>query len=74
MGIVVKQTSKNIITISIALLIGGINTLYFYPEFLRDKYYGLVVFLLATSNLLQPLMSLIVLLKIRFQGIPFFLV
>jgi len=58
MGIVVKQTSKNIITISIALLIGAINTLYFYPEFLRDKYYGLVVFLLATSNLLQPLMSL----------------
>ena len=48
MGIVVKQTSKNIITISIALLIGAINTLYFYPEFLRDKYYGLVVFLLAT--------------------------
>jgi hypothetical protein len=43
MGIVVKQTSKNIITISIALLIGGINTLYFYPEFLRDKYYGLVI-------------------------------
>ena len=58
MGIVIKQTSKNIFTISIALLIGGLNTLYFYPEFLKDEYYGLVVFLLATSNLLQPLMSL----------------
>ena len=58
MGIVIKQTSRNIITISIALLIGAVNTLYFYPEFLKDKYYGLVVFLLATSNLLQPLMSL----------------
>ena len=58
MGIVIKQTSKNIFTISVALIIGGVNTLYFYPEFLKDEYYGLVVFLLATSNLLQPLMSL----------------
>ncbi|MDA7717081.1 oligosaccharide flippase family protein [Flavobacteriaceae bacterium] len=57
MGIVFKQTSWNIVTISIAILIGGVNTLYFYPEFLKDNYYGLVVFLLATSNLLQPLMS-----------------
>lgn len=57
MGIVFKQTSWNIVTISVAILIGGINTLYFYPEFLREQYYGLVVFLLATSNLLQPLMS-----------------
>jgi len=56
-GIVFKQTSWNIVTISIAILIGGVNTLYFYPEFLKDNYYGLVVFLLATSNLLQPLMS-----------------
>jgi len=56
-GIVFKQTSWNIVTISIAILIGGVNTLYFYPEFLKDDYYGLVVFLLATSNLLQPLMS-----------------
>jgi len=56
-GIVFKQTSWNIVTISIAILIGGVNTLYFYPEFLKDEYYGLVVFLLATSNLLQPLMS-----------------
>ena len=58
MGIVIKQTSRNILTISIALVIGAVNTLYFYPEFLKDEYYGLVVFLLATSNLLQPLMSL----------------
>ena len=57
MGIVFKQTSWNIVTISIAILIGGVNTLYFYPEFLKDNYHGLVVFLLATSNLLQPLMS-----------------
>ena len=35
MGIVLKQTSWNIFTISIAILIGAINTLYFYPEFSR---------------------------------------
>ena len=58
MGVVLKQTSANIITISLALIIGGFNTLYFYPEFLKEEYYGLVVFLLATSNLLQPIMSL----------------
>jgi len=57
MGIVVNQSYKNIIIISIALVIGGINTLYFYPVFLKAEYYGLVVFLLATSNLLQPLIS-----------------
>ena len=57
MGIVVNQSYKNIIIISVALVIGGVNTLYFYPVFLKAEYYGLVVFLLATSNLLQPLIS-----------------
>lgn len=57
MGIVVNQSYKNILIISIALVIGGVNTLYFYPVFLKEEYYGLVVFLLATSNLLQPLIS-----------------
>ena len=33
MGIVVNQSYKNIIIISIALVIGGVNTLYFYPVF-----------------------------------------
>ena len=36
MGIVIKQTSRNILTISIALVIGAVNTLYFYPEFLLN--------------------------------------
>jgi O-antigen/teichoic acid export membrane protein len=57
MGIVFNQSYKNIIIIAFALLIGGVNTLYFYPVFLKEEYYGLVVFLLATSNLLQPLIS-----------------
>ena len=30
---------------------------FFYPAFLQAEYYGLVIFLLATSNLLMPLVS-----------------
>ena len=37
MGVVLKQTSANIITISLALIIGGFNTLYFYPEFFGEE-------------------------------------
>ena len=57
MGIVAKQTSQNILTIGIAFVFGGINTLVFYPVFLSAEAYGLVVFLLATSNLLMPLIG-----------------
>jgi O-antigen/teichoic acid export membrane protein len=57
MGIVAKQTSLNVIIIAIAFAIGGLNTLVFYPLFLSAEEYGLVVFLLATSNLLMPLIG-----------------
>ena len=57
MGIVAKQTFLNIIIICIAFAIGGFNTLVFYPLFLSAEDYGLVVFLLATSNLLMPLIG-----------------
>ena len=57
MGIVFNQSYKNIVIIIVAIIIGGFNTLFFYPTFLKAEYYGLVVFLLATSNLLMPLVS-----------------
>ena len=57
MGIVAKQTSLNVLIIGIAFTIGGLNTLVFYPLFLSAEEYGLVVFLLATSNLLMPLIG-----------------
>ena len=57
MGIVAKQTTKNILIIGIAFTIGGLNTLVLYPLFLSAEEYGLVVFLLATSNLLMPLIG-----------------
>lgn len=39
-------------------MIGGVNTLFLYTRFLQDEYYGLVTFLLSTSNILMPLIAL----------------
>ena len=57
MGIVVRQSFLNLISIGIAFLIGAINTLYLYPTFLGSKFQGLVIALLAISNLVQPFIS-----------------
>ena len=57
MGIVVRQSFLNLISIGIAFLIGAINTLYLYPTFLGSKFQGLVIALLAISNLIQPFIS-----------------
>ena len=57
MGIVLKQSFKNTIFIYLGFLVGGINTLVLYTRILEDDYYGLVTYLLATSNLLMPLIA-----------------
>jgi len=57
MGIVVRQSFLNLISIGIAFLIGAVNTLYLYPTFLGSKFQGLVIALLAISNLVQPFIS-----------------
>lgn len=58
MGIIFKQSLKNSFIIYLGFLIGGINTLVFYPRFLEKDYYGLVVFLLSASNLIMPITAL----------------
>lgn len=58
MGIIFKQSFKNSLIIYLSFLIGGINTLYFYPDFLEKEYYGLVIYLLSASNLIMPLTAL----------------
>ena len=55
MGIVLKQSFRNSIIIYGAFLIGGINTIVFYPNFLGAEFYGMVVFLLSASNLIMPI-------------------
>ena len=57
MGIIAKQSFYNSISISFAFLIGAINTVYLYPTHLGSALQGLVVALLALSNLVQPLIS-----------------
>ena len=57
MGIILKQSFKNTLFIFLGFGLGGINTLFLYPNLLDDKYYGLVIYLLSTSNLLMPLIA-----------------
>jgi O-antigen/teichoic acid export membrane protein len=58
MGIVLKQSFKNTLFIYLGFVFGGVNTLVLYTRFLEDEYYGLVTYLLATSNILMPLIAL----------------
>ncbi|QOD60580.1 lipopolysaccharide biosynthesis protein [Polaribacter haliotis] len=55
MGIVLKQSFRNTIIIYAAFLVGGINTIVFYPRILKSEFYGMVTFLLSASNLIMPL-------------------
>ena len=57
MGVVLKQSFKNTVTIYLAFIIGGINALFLYTAFLKDEYYGLVTYLLSTANLLMPFVA-----------------
>jgi O-antigen/teichoic acid export membrane protein len=57
MGIVLKQSFRNTLIIYGAFLIGGFNTLWFYPRFLESEFYGLVTFLLSSTNVIMPLVA-----------------
>ena len=56
MGIVLNQSFKNTMTLILGFGIGGVNALFLYTHFLQDEYYGLVIFILSTANILMPLM------------------
>lgn len=57
MGVVAKQSFYNILSVMIAFGIGAINTIVFYPRAMGEELYGIVVILLAQSNILQPIFS-----------------
>jgi O-antigen/teichoic acid export membrane protein len=57
MGIVLKQSFRNTLIIYTAFAFGGVNTLFLYTRFLKEEYYGLVTYLLSSSNLLMPLIA-----------------
>lgn len=54
---IARQSFFNTITIGLAFIIGALNTIYFYPTYLGSELQGLVVALLAISNLIQPVIS-----------------
>lgn len=57
MGIIIKQSAKNMVTTYLGFGIGAVNTLFLYTNFLEPEYYGLVSFLLSASGILWPLMA-----------------
>lgn len=57
MGIIVKQSAKNLVTTYLGFGIGAVNTLFLYTNFLQPEYYGLVSFLLSAAGILWPLLA-----------------
>ncbi|MDO6737798.1 oligosaccharide flippase family protein [Wenyingzhuangia sp. 2_MG-2023] len=58
MGIVLKESYQNTVTLMLAISIGAVNTLFLYVYYLDTSYYGLLSFLLSTSLILKPFISL----------------
>ena len=57
MGIVGRQSIYNTLSIGFAFVIGAANMLILYPSFPGKEFQGLIVALLANSNLVQPFIS-----------------
>ncbi len=57
MGIVASQSFKNIISTYLGFIIGAINTLFLYTEFLTDEYYGMVGYMLSLAYVVMPFMA-----------------
>ena len=57
MGIVIKQSIKNMVVTYIGFGVGAINILFLYTHILTPAYFGLVNFILATAAILMPLLA-----------------
>ncbi|PQV50165.1 O-antigen/teichoic acid export membrane protein [Jejuia pallidilutea] len=57
MGIVAAQSFKNILSSYLGFLVGAINTLFLYVNFMSDTYYGMVGFMLSAAYVMMPLMA-----------------
>lgn len=58
MGIIARQSIYNVVSIAFGLLLGALNTLYLYPTYLGKEFQGIIIALLAYSNLIQPFISM----------------
>lgn len=57
MGIVINQSIKNVVITYIGFAIGAVNTLFMYPHFLSEEFYGLTGYILSSANVIFPLMA-----------------
>lgn len=57
MGIVINQSIKNTVITYVGFAIGAINTLFMYPHFLGDDFFGLTNYILSSANVIFPLMA-----------------
>lgn len=57
MSLIVKQSFSNILIILLAFTLGALNTLFFYPSVIGAELYGIILILLAQSNIIQPIFS-----------------
>jgi O-antigen/teichoic acid export membrane protein len=57
MGIVINQSIKNTVITYIGFAIGAVNSLYMYPHFLGEEFYGITTYILSSANVLFPLMA-----------------
>lgn len=57
MGIVVKQSIKNMIITCLGFGVGAINTLFLYTNFLEDRYYGMITYLISAANMAWPFIA-----------------
>ena len=57
MGIVVSQSIKNTLATYVGFIIGGVNVLFLYTNFLSDAYFGLIQYIFSTAAVMMPLMA-----------------
>ena len=57
MGIVVSQSIKNTVATYIGFVIGGVNVLFLFTNFLSDAYFGLIQYIFSTAAIMMPLMA-----------------
>ncbi|MEB3005456.1 lipopolysaccharide biosynthesis protein [Capnocytophaga sp. G2] len=57
MGIVLRQSFKNVVATYLGFAIGALNTLFLFTYFLSKAQYGLVSYVTSTATILSPLVA-----------------
>ena len=57
MGIVLRQSFKNVLATYLGFAIGALNTLFLFTYFLSKAQYGLVSYVTSTATILSPLIA-----------------